>query len=133
MKNYLSRFLYGKVDRGSSVGIATRYGLDGPGSNPIGGAKYSAPFLFGPGAHPAPYIMGTVAFPGVKRPRRGVDRPPRSSAEVKNRIELYLYSPSEAFMVYCRVNFILPLIWEKDGKHLFTVLTVAIEYIMCGF
>jgi hypothetical protein len=31
---------------------------------------------------------------GIKRPARGVDHPPPSSAEVKERIELYLYSPS---------------------------------------
>ena len=35
-----------------------------------------------------------IAFPGVKRPGRGVDHPPLSSAEVKERVELYLYSPS---------------------------------------
>jgi len=32
--------------------------------------------------------MGTGSFPGVKRPRRGVDDPPPSSVEVKERIEL---------------------------------------------
>jgi hypothetical protein len=31
---------------------------------------------------------------GVKRPGRGVDHPPPSSTEVKERVELYLYSPS---------------------------------------
>jgi hypothetical protein len=38
--------------------------------------------------------MDTGSFPGVKRPGRGVDHPPPSSAEVKERVELYLYSPS---------------------------------------
>ena len=33
-------------------------------------------------------------FPGVKRPGRGVDHPLPSSAEVKERAELQLYSPS---------------------------------------
>jgi len=37
--------------------------------------------------------MGTDSLPGVKRPGRGVDYPPPSSAEVKERVELYLYSP----------------------------------------
>jgi hypothetical protein len=37
--------------------------------------------------------MGTGSFPGVKRPRRGVDHPLPSSAEVKERVEVYLYSP----------------------------------------
>jgi len=47
-----------------------------------------------PGAYAAPCTMGTGYFPGVKRPGRGVDQPPPSSAEVKERVELYLYSPS---------------------------------------
>jgi hypothetical protein len=38
--------------------------------------------------------MGTGPFPGVKRPGRGVDHPPSSSAEAKERVELYIYSPS---------------------------------------
>ena len=58
------------------------------------GAKFSAPDLTGPGAHPASYTMGTGSFPGVKRPGRGVNHPPTSSFEVKIRVELYLYSPS---------------------------------------
>jgi hypothetical protein len=35
-----------------------------------------------------------VSFQGVKRPGRGVDHPPKSSAEVKERVELYLLSRS---------------------------------------
>jgi len=31
------------------------------------------------------------AFPGKKRPERGVDHPPSCSAEVKERVELYLH------------------------------------------
>jgi hypothetical protein len=56
--------------------------------------KVSAPIQTSPGAHPASYTMGTVSFPGVKRPGRGVHHPPSSSAEVKERVELYLYSTS---------------------------------------
>ena len=50
------------------------------------GARFSAPFQTGPGAQPASYSIGTGSFPGVKRPGRGVDHPPPSSAEVKERI-----------------------------------------------
>ena len=82
--------------RDSSVGIVTRYGLDGPGieSRWGGRARLSAPFQTGCEAHPASYTMGTGSFPGVKRPWRGVDHPLPSSAEVKERAELYIYSPS---------------------------------------
>jgi len=58
------------------------------------GARFSATLQTGSEDHPASYTMGTGSFTGVKRPGRGVDHPPPSSAEVKERIELYLYSPS---------------------------------------
>jgi hypothetical protein len=35
-----------------------------------------------------------LSFPGVKRPGHGGNHPATSSAEVKERVELYLYSPS---------------------------------------
>jgi len=37
--------------------------------------------------------MGTVSFSGVKRPGRGVDHPPLPSADVKERVQVYVYSP----------------------------------------
>ena len=68
--------------------------LDGPGmESPWEGAKFSAPIQTGPGAHPAFYTMRTGSFLGVKRPGRGIDHPPLSSAEVEGRVELYIYSP----------------------------------------
>ena len=54
---------------GSSVGIATGYGLDRPGIESQWGARYSAPVQTGPGAHPASCTMGTGSFPGVKSGR----------------------------------------------------------------
>ena len=71
-----------------AIGVATRYGLDGPGIESRWGTKFSAPVQSGPGTYPASYIMGTGSFPGVKRPGHGVDHPPASSAEVKERVEL---------------------------------------------
>jgi len=61
------------------------------------GARFSAPVLTDPGANPASYIIGIGSFMWVKRPRRGVDHPLPSSAEVKERVELnlcYLSGPS---------------------------------------
>ena len=56
--------------------------------------RFSSPVQTGPVTHPTSYTMGTGSFPGLKRPGGGVDHPPSSSAEVKERVELYLYSPS---------------------------------------
>jgi hypothetical protein len=48
-----------------------------------------------PWGPPSLLYNGYRVFPrGVKRPGRGVDHSPASSAEVKERVELYLYSPS---------------------------------------
>ena len=77
----------------SSVGIATRCRLDGTGIDSWWGARFPAPVQTASNAHPASYTVGTGSLPGVKRPGRGVDHPPPSSAEVKERVELYLYSP----------------------------------------
>jgi hypothetical protein len=57
-------------------------------------ARFSAPVQTGPVARPTSYTMGTGSFPGLKRPGHGIDHPPLSSAEAKERVELYLYSPS---------------------------------------
>jgi hypothetical protein len=54
-------------------------------------ARFSAPVPTGPEAHQASCTMGTGSFLGVKRPGRDADPLPPSSAEVKNRVELYLY------------------------------------------
>ena len=80
--------------RGSSVGIATRYGIDDQRIESRWEARFSEPVQTGPGAHPAFYRMGTGSLPGVKRPGRGAEHPPSFNAEVKERVEQYLYSPS---------------------------------------
>jgi len=54
--------LYGP---GSSVGIATGYGLNGPGIE-FRWRRDFLPVQTGPGTHPASCIMGTGSFPGVK-------------------------------------------------------------------
>jgi hypothetical protein len=70
--------------------ITVRAGLSGD-RIPVGG-EISAPVQTGPGACPASYTMGIGSFPAVKRPGCGVNHSPPSSAEVKERVELYLYS-----------------------------------------
>jgi len=97
------------LGRDSSVCIVTCYGMmDGPGIESLWEARFSAPVQTGPGAHPATYTMGTGSLLGVKWPGRGVDHPPPSSAEVKERVELYIYSTLWVFVcsVCSGVNFI---------------------------
>ena len=82
------------MGRDSSVGIATRYGLEGPGIEFRCGRDFLQPSRQNPGPTQPPICtVGTESFQGVARPRRGIDYPPPSSAEVKERVELYLYSP----------------------------------------
>jgi hypothetical protein len=75
------------MGRDSSVGIATAYGLDGPGIESRWGARFSAPVQTSPEAHPASCTMGTGSFPGV-RCGRGVTLTPHPLliTEVKNRV-----------------------------------------------
>jgi len=73
------------------------------------GARFSAPVQTGPGAHPATYTMGTGSFLGVKQPERVIDHPPPYSAEVKERVELYLNSPSGRLWPVLRLT--LPLLY----------------------
>ena len=58
------------------------------------GARFPAPVQNGPGDYPDSYTISIVSIPGVKLPERGVDHTAPSGAEVKERVELYLYSPS---------------------------------------
>jgi hypothetical protein len=80
------------VDRDSSVGIATRYGLDGPGIE----SRWGRDFRTCPDRPRGPpsllYNGYRFSFPGGKQPGRWPPTP--SSAEVKERVQLYLCSPS---------------------------------------
>jgi len=85
------------------------------------GMRFSAPVQTGPGAFPASCTIGTGSFPGVKWPGRGVDHPPPSSAEVKERVELYLYSPFWTFLACSRMNAFNQMEGQRgrfgEGKH----------------
>jgi hypothetical protein len=82
------------VGRNSTVGIATLYGLDGPGIESRWGRHFSNQSLaLGPTQPHVKWVP--VLFTGVKLPGPGVDYPPPSSAEVKERGELHLCSPSQ--------------------------------------
>ena len=77
---------------------------------PIEGSETSAFKTQTPGKYPKENILQWVPFfPGIKRPGRGVDHPPRSTVEVKERIQLCLYSHSGPSCC-SRVNFTLLLL-----------------------
>jgi len=64
----------------SSVGIATRYGLDGQRIDSRWGAKYSASSRPGP---PASSTLAAWSFAGTKWPGRSADHPLSSSAVLR--------------------------------------------------
>ena len=64
----------------SSVGIATHYGLDGPGIESWWRARFSAP-VQGPTQPPIQWVGGLS--PGVKQLGHGVDHPPHLAPRLK--------------------------------------------------
>jgi hypothetical protein len=126
------------------AGIATRYGLDGQGIESRWRQDY--PHISRPALGPT-QPPGTGSFPGAKRQRRGVNQPPTSSAEDKERVELYLQSPYEYSWPVIRWNLTVSnrdincLIWcfpdrasyykfvfiyELDAQFLYSVIYIYI-------
>ena len=93
-----------RVGQDSSVGMATHYRLDGPGIEFRWLRDFPHP-SDRPWGLPSLLYNGYRVFPGGKT--GGVWRwpPTPSSAEVKERVDLYLYSPLWAFV---NITFILP-------------------------
>jgi hypothetical protein len=78
------------MGRDSSVGIATRYGMDGPGFESRWGRDFP---------HPPRLVLVSIQWVsglswGVMRPGCGVDHPLPTNIEVKERVEVYSYSHS---------------------------------------
>jgi hypothetical protein len=67
----------------SVVGIATRYGVDGPGIESPEGGETSRAAHTGADAHPTIRTMGTLSYPGAMRPERVAHHPPPSSARLR--------------------------------------------------
>ena len=75
------------------------------GSNPGGGDEILR-------ARPdRPWGPPSILYSGyrIRQPGRGVDRPRPPSVEVKESVELYLYTPLWSFVVCSSVNFTLYL------------------------
>ena len=69
----------------ANVGIATRYGLDGPGIEFRWEVRFPGRVQNGPGYHPASYTMVIGPFTVVKPTGRGIEHAPQSSVEVKGK------------------------------------------------
>jgi hypothetical protein len=83
---------YNPTGRDSSIGIATRYGLDGPEIKSCCGRRFP---------HPSRQALGSPSLiwwlphlPWSKAPGAWRWPPTPPSAEVKGRVQLYLYSTS---------------------------------------
>jgi hypothetical protein len=79
----MKAYIYRKWSQDSSVGIPTRYGLDGPGIESRVRVIFPASVQNGSGSHLASYTMGPWLYPRVKWPGRSVYRPLPYSAEAE--------------------------------------------------
>jgi len=70
------------IVRVGAVGIATRYGLGGPGIEVRWGEIFRA-IQTGPEAHPASCSVGTGSFSGIKRHERDANHPSPSRAGLR--------------------------------------------------
>jgi hypothetical protein len=80
------------VDRDGIIGIVTCYRLFGLGIESRLGQDFLQPSIpaMGLTQPPIQWVLGISR--GVKQSGHGVDPPPASSAEIKESVELYLYS-----------------------------------------
>ena len=110
--------------RDSAVCIATSYGLDGPGIESRWRRDFPHPSR--PALGPTqPPINGYRVFPGVKRPRRGVDHPPHLAQRLKKAysyastlpLDLYGLLQGEIILLLWRYKFEVDM---KGGLFPFT-------------
>jgi hypothetical protein len=119
------------VGRDSSVGIATGYGLDGPGIDSWWGRDFLHQSRSTLGLTQPPTQMGIGSFSGVKQPGLGVDHPPLSSTEVKERVKLYLCTPfGFSWPVLGRILRIQSVTSGSSVRHFF-VRKVRCEFVIC--
>jgi hypothetical protein len=112
---------------GSSVGMETRYRLDGLGIESRWGRDFLQPFrtALGPTQPPVQWVPGVPQR--VKRLGCSVYHPPPSSAEVKEEVELYLYSTGLSWPFTGRT--LLLSLLEESQTHIPTYLCTRVYYL----
>ena len=116
---------------GSVVGTTTGYGLNGPGIESRG-TIFSTPVQTGPGPTQPPVQWVPGLYRGKERPGSAADHSPPSSTEVKERVELHLYSPLWAFVACSRVNFIFTFAARWHRLPLWMVPEVFADFPIIG-
>jgi hypothetical protein len=89
-------------------------GLKDRRSNP-GGEEIFIPSPTGPEVHPPSCTMDTGSLLGVQQLKHDINHAPTSSAEVKERVEVYLYSPTGLPWPLIRRNLLMP-IFKRDPR-----------------
>lgn len=93
-------------------------------------AGFFTPIHTSPGTHPASYTVGTGLFPGVKQLGYGIYHPLLTSAEVQERVEWHVCSPS-AFMAHYRVNFTFYWVFLIFQNFLLYVVIHILGFFKC--
>ena len=119
---------------GSSVGIATGCGLDGPAIESRWGARFSVPVQTGPGGHPNSCSMAHGSFPGVKS-GRGVTLTPHPllvpwswKGRVIPLLPLWAVRPVQSLSAFTRVYFTLPQCLYKGALYLYLSACTRVHF-----
>jgi hypothetical protein len=117
------------VGRDSSVVIATRYQLEGPGIKPRCGRDFP---------HPSRQTMGptqlhirTESYSGVKQMELGADHSSPSSPQVKERVQPYIHSLSGTSWPVLWLNLPLPFTSTRQ-IYLYDIYLTAIGLTPVG-
>ena len=122
--------IFGLWGRNSSAGMATRYGLDGPGIESRSGGEIFRTCPDRPCGSPSLLYNGyRVSFSRVRRSDRGLDHPQHLATRLKKEIPIPVL-PLWIFVACYRVNFTFIIIywsltlWRRNFFFNFSTLCI---------